>query len=289
MRFSDGDNFDTLSIKEENMKKNSGVVGWSNAKMLSEGWQLTKAHYGKLVKMAIVLIAVQMSWGLLSEWVDSYKLASLQLIMALLFIPYFIILTVVSMNAVKSMLFWIDGKKDWGVERLFELKWRKLGSYIAVDILTDVIAMLPISFGLMMVLSVALMYGVGLMAIGTEILEVVTAMWPVLVLGLLVLAVAVGVAVYLGVALMLSKNLVIDKEFGPIVALEKSWQLTKGNRGRLLWFSLIAAGVNVLGFLALMVGLLATIPMTMFASLLVYRKLLAGSTSDEDNKQVLVA
>lgn len=289
MRFSDGDNFDTLSIKEENMKKYSGVVGWSNAKMLSEGWQLTKAHYGKLVKMAIVLIAVQMSWGLLSEWVDSYKLASLQLIMALLFIPYFIILTVVSMNAVKSMLFWIDGKKDWGVERLFELKWRKLGSYIAVDILTDVIAMLPISFGLMMVLSVALMYGVGLMAIGTEILEVVTAMWPVLVLGLLVLAVAVGVAVYLGVALMLSKNLVIDKEFGPIVALEKSWQLTKGNRGRLLWFSLIAAGVNVLGFLALMVGLLATIPMTMFASLLVYRKLLAGSTSDEDNKQVLVA
>lgn len=289
MRFSDGDNFDTLSIKEENMKKNSGVVGWSNAKMLSEGWQLTKAHYGKLVKMAIVLIAVQMSWGLLSEWVDSYKLASLQLIMALLFIPYFIILTVVSMNAVKSMLFWIDGKKDWGVERLFELKWRKLGSYIAVDILTDVIAMLPISFGLMMVLSVALMYGVGLMAIGTEILEVVTAMWPVLVLGLLVLAVAVGVAVYLGVALMLSKNLVIDKEFGPIVALEKSWQLTKGNRGRLLWFSLIAAGVNVLGFLALMVGLLATIPMTMFASLLVYRKLFADSIPDEDNKQVLVA
>lgn len=271
------------------MKKYSGVVGWSNAKMLSEGWQLTKAHYGKLVKMAIVLIAVQMSWGLLSEWVDSYKLASLQLIMALLFIPYFIILTVVSMNAVKSMLFWIDGKKDWGVERLFELKWRKLGSYIAVDILTDVIAMLPISFGLMMVLSVALMYGVGLMAIGTEILEVVTAMWPVLVLGLLVLAVAVGVAVYLGVALMLSKNLVIDKEFGPIVALEKSWQLTKGNRGRLLWFSLIAAGVNVLGFLALMVGLLATIPMTMFASLLVYRKLFADSIPDEDNKQVLVA
>lgn len=270
------------------MKKTSGVESWSNTKMLSGGWQLTKTHYSKLVKMAIVLIAVQMSWGLLSEWVDSYKLASIQLLMALLFIPYFIILTVVSMNAVESMLYWIDGKKDWGVERLFELKWRKLGSYIAVDILTDVIAMLPISFGLMMVLSVALMYGVGLVAIGTEIMEIVTAMWPMVVLGVLVLLMAVGVTVYLGLALMLSKNLVIDKEFGPIVALEKSWQLTKGNRGRLLWFSLIIVGVNTLGFLALMLGLLVTIPVTMFASLLVYRKLLAGLTPDEDSKQVTV-
>ena len=56
-------------------------------------------------------------------------------------------------------------------------------------------------------------------------------------------------------------------------SLRKSSALTMGIKWRLLGFLLVLCLVNLLGFLALMVGLLVTIPVTMIAYAHVYQKL----------------
>ena len=69
---------------------------------------------------------------------------------------------------------------------------------------------------------------------------------------------------------------VVDKGMGPIEALKHSGRVTDGAKWQILLFGLALAGVNALGALALLVGLLFTIPMTMLATAFVYRKLAAS-------------
>lgn len=67
--------------------------------------------------------------------------------------------------------------------------------------------------------------------------------------------------------------LVIDKEFGPIEALKKSAELTRGYRWELLLLVLFIVTLNILGALALLVGLLVSVPVTMLATVHAYRML----------------
>lgn len=64
---------------------------------------------------------------------------------------------------------------------------------------------------------------------------------------------------------------------GPIEALKKSSQITQGAKWDLFLFYILIGLVNVLGFLALIVGLFVTIPATMVATAYVFRKLQAAS------------
>lgn len=67
--------------------------------------------------------------------------------------------------------------------------------------------------------------------------------------------------------------LIVDKGMGPIEALEKSWNMTKGVRWNLFLFGLLLGLINIVGFIALIIGLFATIPATLVANAYVYRKL----------------
>lgn len=66
---------------------------------------------------------------------------------------------------------------------------------------------------------------------------------------------------------------VVDRRCTPREALRVSARLTEGRRGPLFVFGLVLVGVNLLGALALGVGLLISIPTTMIAAAYVYRRL----------------
>ncbi len=68
---------------------------------------------------------------------------------------------------------------------------------------------------------------------------------------------------------------VIDQKLDPIEALKESRRLTKGVKGRLLEFALLVFCVNLLGALALGVGLFVTIPLSFVAAAYVFRRLQA--------------
>jgi uncharacterized membrane protein len=68
---------------------------------------------------------------------------------------------------------------------------------------------------------------------------------------------------------------IVEKGAGPIEALKRSSSITMGAKWDLFLFGLLILGINLLGFLALLIGLFATIPTSMVAIAYVYRKLLA--------------
>lgn len=90
------------------------------------------------------------------------------------------------------------------------------------------------------------------------------------ILGLIALIVP-GIIVSLG--LMFATYRVIDAGKGPVDAMRESWQMTKGSRFRLLLFVLALGALNILGALALFIGLLVSAPVSMFAMAHAYRAL----------------
>ncbi|MEK7509521.1 MAG: DUF975 family protein [Patescibacteria group bacterium] len=74
-------------------------------------------------------------------------------------------------------------------------------------------------------------------------------------------------------ALLFSTYLVIDRGLGPIEAMKESLRITKGNRWKLFLLALSIVLINIIGVLALIVGLLVSIPVSVFAVVHAYRML----------------
>lgn len=92
----------------------------------------------------------------------------------------------------------------------------------------------------------------------------------VVLVGLLLLIVPGVVA---ALAFMFVLYLVIDKELGPIKAMKESVRITRGNRLQLLLLALLVFVLNIVGLVALLVGLFVSIPVTTLAIVHAYRVL----------------
>ncbi len=79
--------------------------------------------------------------------------------------------------------------------------------------------------------------------------------------------------IFLMIAFSFSDFAAVEKDMGPIEALKESWRVTKGHRLHLLLFGLAALAINILGFLALFVGLLVTTAVTQLAFIHLYRSI----------------
>jgi uncharacterized membrane protein len=96
---------------------------------------------------------------------------------------------------------------------------------------------------------------------------------------LLALAVAIGFVLLIvpgiifGLMFMFATFIVIERELGPIDALSESHRITRGYKWPLFGFVLLLLLINVLGVLALIVGLLVSIPVSTLAFVHAYRAL----------------
>jgi uncharacterized membrane protein len=104
--------------------------------------------------------------------------------------------------------------------------------------------------------------------------------WKYLGLSIL-LAIVVGVGLALlivpGIILLLmfmfSTFIVIERSLGPIDAMSESRRLTRGHKWQLLGFVGLLFLINLLGLLALIVGILVSIPVSALAFVHAYRAL----------------
>lgn len=112
-----------------------------------------------------------------------------------------------------------------------------------------------------------------------EIIPPMQLLWPYVaatvlaalaVVGGLILLIIPGIFVALRLSMVRFE--IIDGA-GIKASLHKSWALTKGHALNLLGFFLVLGALNILGAALLMVGLLVTIPVSMFAYAHVYLKL----------------
>jgi len=90
--------------------------------------------------------------------------------------------------------------------------------------------------------------------------------------GLLLLVVP---GIYVALRLQFYKFLIVEKEdIGPIMALKESWRMTEGHVWNLLLFMIMISFLNVLGALIFGIGIFITIPVSVIAYALLYKKLL---------------
>ncbi len=66
---------------------------------------------------------------------------------------------------------------------------------------------------------------------------------------------------------------IVDKDVGPMQAMQESWEMTRGSAWNLFLLWLLLAGINILGTMALVIGLLVTMPLSVLAMAHVYRQL----------------
>jgi len=84
------------------------------------------------------------------------------------------------------------------------------------------------------------------------------------------------------ILLMFVGYIVIEERLTPIAAMKKSIALTKGNRWKLFQLGLVIFGINILGFMALLVGLFVTIPVSFLTMAHVYRTLSKNEIAVEE-------
>jgi uncharacterized membrane protein len=92
----------------------------------------------------------------------------------------------------------------------------------------------------------------------------------IIVFGLVLLIVP---GIYFAIRLGFFTFYIVDEGAGPLDALQKSWDLTRGRVMDLFLFWMAVVLINILGFLALVVGLFASMPVSMLMIAFVFRRL----------------
>lgn len=87
----------------------------------------------------------------------------------------------------------------------------------------------------------------------------------------LILLVVPGVIV--GLRLMFAGFVVVDQEAGPMIALQKSWDMTRGYTLDLFLFAVAVLVINLFGCILLGVGVFVSAPVTFLATARIYRTL----------------
>jgi uncharacterized membrane protein len=95
----------------------------------------------------------------------------------------------------------------------------------------------------------------------------------------------VGIAVCMGLLLLVVPGIIfllrlwfvgfviVDEKAGPLEAIQRSWDITRGYTMDLFLLFILLVGLNLLGVLLLLVGLLVTVPISGLALAYVYRHL----------------
>lgn len=93
-------------------------------------------------------------------------------------------------------------------------------------------------------------------------------------IGSIIIALTIVGVIYWSIRLQFMAYLVVDQDLPPLEAISKSFAITKGHLGALLLFGLAVFVLNLIGVLALFLGLLISIPVTRLAHMIVYDQLL---------------
>lgn len=84
-------------------------------------------------------------------------------------------------------------------------------------------------------------------------------------------------AIYIALTYGMASILAVDEKLGPFEAFKRSAKITQGNKMFIFVFGLVALLLNFAGALALVVGLLVTVPLTAIAGFLLYDALRSGA------------
>ncbi|HRH31111.1 MAG TPA: DUF975 family protein [Candidatus Paceibacterota bacterium] len=211
------------------------------------GWKEFKKAPWTYIGISVVLVII--NWLGQAEYIGI--VASVVGIAATLGI------TKITLNAV-------DGKKP-EMNDLFS-QWKLFWKYLGMVLLMLLIILIPVAIIVATSLSMA--------SIAIASPELTPSPWIFVLLAAMVVIIFAIVLRY-----MFTPYLIVDKNMKIVEAFKKSAAMTKGYRWKLLGMMFFALLINLIGVIALVVGVLITIMVTYLAQAYVYRKLLEKHNS----------
>ncbi len=227
------------------------------------GWRLLRAHSGLVFAVVLTLLAVQVAQSVVDNVLKDEPIGFLAGIVL------GVANAVLGVGATVISLRLAEGKSAeyrdliplWGVFLRFMLSGLLVVLIVCVPILVG---------GILATVSLFALAGDSL-----NLLEgVAGASIPMgaIIPAAIFAGVGLGVGVYMALRYSMVRYSIVDGA-KVVESLRTSWRLTRGAMGRLALFVLAVIGVNILGALLFMVGLLITLPLSMLALAHVYLKL----------------
>lgn len=228
-------------------------------------WETFKKRPWIFIGSALIIFVVNL---LVEAFAGSFEESALEIVGVVI---SFAASTLIGLGMTAFFLKAHDAVGDVDIKELWHPQdfWKYLGTTILNGL---AVCVLFIPF------VIALIVTIGVTALSTtgNVADIFASLGAVTI-GLLLLSVAL--AVYVSSMLMFSTYTVVDRAMGPIAALKESIEITKGNRAKIIGLLLALLLLNLVGVLALFVGLLVTVPMTLLAMVHVYRTLSRQSSA----------
>jgi hypothetical protein len=226
------------------------------------GWHAVKAHSALVFQVVLTMFALQVA----SSVVEHSLKGTLTGVAASIVLTVAGIVFGAGMTLIFLRLSRHEHAKYTDIVPKFKLVWR----YFCASLLSGIITMLPLMAGGLVALVLLVSTGAVNVSEGTPVAGVA---WAFVLAGVIML-VALAATVYFAARYSFARFAALD---GAAItdSLRKSTALSKGVKGRLVLLFIALVGLNLLGLLALVVGLLVTIPISLFAFAHVYLKLKA--------------
>lgn len=225
------------------------------------GWHKLKTHSSLVFAVVLTMFALQVVSSLVEKGLEGTAIgAAASVVLAILGIVLGAGMTLIFLKLAKG-----EHTHYRDIVPKLGLVWR----YFLTSFLTGLISFLPLMVGALVSLALLVPTGAINFSEGSPAQGSPAALF---VLAGLVMLVALGFAIYFAIRYSMARLAVLEGA-GVMESLPKSTKLTHNIKWRLVLFMLAIAGLNILGFLALVVGLLVTVPVSVLAFAHVYLKL----------------
>ncbi|MBP7770804.1 MAG: DUF975 family protein [Candidatus Pacebacteria bacterium] len=225
------------------------------------GWHKVKAHSQLVFAVVLTMFALQVASSLVEKGLQGTAIgAAASIVLAVLGIILGAGMTLIFLKLAKG-----EHTQYREIIPNLSLVWK----YFLTSLLTGLITLLPLMAGALA--SLALLVPTGAVNFSERAPVVEGNEWA-FAFSMIIMAVALGFAVYFGIRYSMARLAVLEGA-DVLESLPKSTKLTHNIKWRLVLFALAIAGLNLLGLLALVVGLLVTIPVSVLAFAHVYLKL----------------
>jgi len=236
-------------------------VSFSQSMMFRKSWDFMKKQGVTMVGLYLAFMAVSLFLGLISGNDVTVRYILGNLLAAILSWGF-------GMGFGKLILNILDGMEP--KMSVFLSIWSRAWTYLKLEIL---------------ILSVIVV--LGLIAFIVADFAIKTPLVISLFIPLLGYLILVGLSIllcWIMIRISFAGMIILDTELGCRAALKRSWCITKGYEWKLILLYLSILLLNILGLLALVVGVFFTIVMSLFISTIAYRVLWALYRENESLK-----
>lgn len=225
---------------------------------IKKAWGLYKENFGQILILTLIMLGIQFASQNLSKEDGNFLLTFILIIVNVL----------VSYIWIRSTLNLIDGKGFNPFSKDSLPNFGQIWDFIKTNIL---IALCVIPFFIIPIIVTVVTVGVTLLA-DTNI--TIATILPMLIIIVPVFIVFIIPAMYITARLFPAKYLSVEKSQGSIKNIKESWNITKDNGWKIFWKTLLIGLFIISGFVALIVGMIITLPIGMIVMAMLYRELL---------------